>query len=133
MPILCILYVLSEAGLLWLKRSGKTAADADRGSLALLWVVILVSVFAAFTLAHALPQLILGAGRRLPGRRRGGVRGRHHCCAGTPYSSLGRFFTVNVAIAADHQLVEAGPYWLRAPPVVHGRAARVSRTGTMPR
>jgi protein-S-isoprenylcysteine O-methyltransferase len=30
--------------------------------------------------------------------------------------SLGRFFTVNVAIAADHQLVDAGLYrWVRHP------------------
>jgi protein-S-isoprenylcysteine O-methyltransferase len=30
--------------------------------------------------------------------------------------SLGRFFTVNVAIVSDHRLVEAGPYrWLRHP------------------
>lgn len=31
-------------------------------------------------------------------------------CAGTPYFYLGRLFTVNVAIAADHTLIDSGPY-----------------------
>jgi protein-S-isoprenylcysteine O-methyltransferase len=108
-PILGFLYALSEAGLLWLKRSGKGAADADRGSLALIWVVILASVFAAFALARAVPQLTLGpagicraAGGALFAA---GIIVRWYAIL-----ALGRFFTVNVAIAADHRLVEAGPY-----------------------
>ena len=115
LPILCISYVLSEAGLLWLKRSGKAAADADRGSLFLIWLVISVSMAAAFTCANALPQLTLapvGIGRLagLAGFLIGVVL---RWCA---ILSLGRFFTVNVAIVSDHRLVEAGPYrWLRHP------------------
>ncbi len=115
LPILCFLYALSEAGLLWLKRSGKKTADADRGSLSLMWVVISVSMAAAFSCANALPQLALGAAGswRLAGVvvfvAGVGVRWYAILC-------LGRFFTVNVAIATDHQLIEAGPYrWLRHP------------------
>jgi protein-S-isoprenylcysteine O-methyltransferase len=115
LPLLCVLYVLSEAGLLWLKRSGKTSADADRGSLLLIWIVISASMAAAFSCANALPQLALGpvgicrsVGLAL---FLAGIAVRW--CA---ILALGRFFTVNVAIAADHQLVEAGPYrWLRHP------------------
>ena len=115
LPILCVLYVLSEAGLVWLKRSGKTAADADRGSLPLIWLVISVSMAAAFGCANALPQLALGpAGIWRPAGLVvfvAGVVVRWYAIL-----SLGRFFTVNVAIAADHQLVKAGPYrWSRHP------------------
>jgi protein-S-isoprenylcysteine O-methyltransferase len=109
LPALCLLYVLSEAGLLWLKRSGKAAADADRGSLPLIWLVISLSMAAAFSCANALPQLALGASAIL--RPAGlavfaaGIIVRWYAIL-----SLGRFFTVNVAIASDHQLVETGPY-----------------------
>jgi protein-S-isoprenylcysteine O-methyltransferase len=113
--ILGVLYALSEAGLLWRKRSGKAAADADRGSLPLIWVVIGVSVGAAFTCANALPQLRLGpAGIWRP-------VGVAVFAAGAVVRwyailSLGRLFTVNVAIASDHRLVETGPYrWVRHP------------------
>jgi protein-S-isoprenylcysteine O-methyltransferase len=113
--ILSLLYALSEAGLLWLKRSGKAAADADRGSLRTIWLVIGLAVGAAFTCANVLPQLALGP----PGIWRpagvavfaAGILVRWYAIL-----SLGRFFTVNVAIASDHQLVEAGPYrWVRHP------------------
>jgi len=115
LPILCVLYVASEAGLLWLKRSGRAAADADRGSLSLIWIVISVSMAAAFTLANALRQLALGpTGIWRPAGVAvfaAGIVLRWYAIL-----SLGRFFTVNVAIASDHQLVEAGPYrWVRHP------------------
>jgi protein-S-isoprenylcysteine O-methyltransferase len=118
-PILAVLYGLSEAGLLALKRSGNAAADADRGSLALIWVVILASMFAAFTLARALPELTPGPA----GIYR--LAGTMVFAAGTivrwyAIFALGRFFTVNVAIAADHRLVEAGPYRLLRHPSYTG-------------
>ena len=40
---------------------------------------------------------------------------------------LGRFFTVNVAIAEDHQLITTGPYRLRAPPLLHRHAPHFPR------
>ena len=116
-PILGFLYALSEAGLLWLKRSGKGAADADRGSLALIWVVILASVLAALTLA--LPQLTLGPAGicRAAGAAvfAAGIIVRWYAIL-----ALGRFFTVNVAIASDHRVVEAGPYRLLRHPSYAG-------------
>jgi protein-S-isoprenylcysteine O-methyltransferase len=114
-PQLGVLYTLSELGLLWLKRSGTTAADADRGSLSLIWLVIGLSVGASFVCANALPRLVLGAAALW---RPAGVA---VFAAGIALRwlailSLGRFFTVNVAIASDHQLVERGPYrWVRHP------------------
>jgi protein-S-isoprenylcysteine O-methyltransferase Ste14 len=109
LPVLCVLYVESEAGLLWLKRSGKAAADADRGSLALIWVVISAAMAAAFILANAFRQFALepaalwrSAGLALFAA---GILLRWYAIV-----TLGRFFTVNVAIASDHRIVEAGPY-----------------------
>jgi protein-S-isoprenylcysteine O-methyltransferase len=118
-PVLGVLYMLSEAGLLWFKRSGKAAADADRGSLRLIWVVIPASVCVAFVLAHALPQLTLGPVRICAGVGvvvfAAGIVLRWYAIV-----SLGRFFTVNVAIAADHRIVEAGPYRLLRHPSYTG-------------
>ena len=116
-PILGFLYALSEAGLLWLRRSGKAAADADRGSLPLIWVVILASVLAAFTLAQ--PRLSLGP----PGICR--AAGAAVFAAGIivrwyAILVLGRFFTVNVAIASDHRLIDTGPYRLLRHPSYTG-------------
>lgn len=117
-PVLGILYALSEAGLLWLRRSGKAAADADRGSLPLIWVVIFVSVCAAFTLAPALPQLAIGPTGA--SRAAGALVFAAGIMRWYAILALGRFFTVNVAIASDHRLVEAGPYRLLRHPSYTG-------------
>ena len=114
-PVLGILFALSEAGLVWHKRSGKAAADADRGSLRVIWLVIALSVTAAFVCVNVLPQFTLGPARFW---RPAGVA---VFAVGTVLRwyailSLGRFFTVNVAIAADHRIVESGLYrWVRHP------------------
>jgi protein-S-isoprenylcysteine O-methyltransferase len=109
--ILGALYVLSEMGLSILKRAhSETSRLADRGSLLLIWIVITCSVYLAFSLSVALPNLSLGA---LIGPARvlgallflGGLAIRWYAIM-----YLGRFFTVNVAIAADHELIDGGPY-----------------------
>jgi protein-S-isoprenylcysteine O-methyltransferase len=118
-PVLGVLYALSEAGLALFKRSGKSAADADKGSLGLIWTVILASACAAFVLQQALPRLDFAPARRA-------------AAAGVPIFAagialrwyaivhLGRFFTVNVAIAADHRLIDNGPYRLLRHPSYTG-------------
>ena len=108
-PILGSLFTLSEAGLAWLKRSGTAAADADRGSLRAIWIVIALSVGAAFVCANVLPQLALGP--RAIWRPAGvAVFADGTLLRWYAILSLGRFFTVNVAIAADHELIDAGIY-----------------------
>jgi protein-S-isoprenylcysteine O-methyltransferase len=91
------------------KRSGAGAADADKRSLRLLWITILASVAVAVVAARGLPQFnsLWLVGLYVPGL----------CifAAGLVlrwYSILwlGRYFTVNVAIAADHRVVDTGPY-----------------------
>jgi protein-S-isoprenylcysteine O-methyltransferase len=107
---LAAVYVLSEIGLSVTRRAGSgTAQLADRGSLALLWIVISVSSYLAFSMGAkaALGMGILAA----PGRALGillfiaGLAIRWYAIM-----YLGRFFTVNVAIASDHQLIDGGPY-----------------------
>ena len=91
------------------KRSKSRATGKDRSTLPLLWLVIGASIWAGFFLRAALPQgrlphpqilyasgvilLVLGLIVRL-----------------VAIIHLGRFFTVNVAIAQDHQLITTGPY-----------------------
>ena len=103
------IFGLSEFGLLLWKRSGGNARSADSGSLGMLWVVILACLGLATLVAIYLPQ---GYSETLYHLR---AVGGALCIGGLAlrwYSIfyLGRFFTVNVAIASDHQVVESGPY-----------------------
>ena len=89
-------------------RSG-SAALKDSNTTRVLWLVIVPSVFLAYQFQFGLPQagwppqqwiLVLGIAMMAVG------------LAIRWYSIiyLGRFFTVNVAIAQDHQLIDTGPY-----------------------
>jgi protein-S-isoprenylcysteine O-methyltransferase len=115
--LLGTLYAASEIGLSIFKRakSGDTKNE-DRGSLILLWIVIAVSIAVAFQAAFSLPAANLGA-LKAPARYAGivcyvvGLTLRWYSIV-----ILGKFFTVNVAIAADHRLIDTGPYrYLRHP------------------
>jgi protein-S-isoprenylcysteine O-methyltransferase len=104
-----VLYGFSELGLTVFKRAGKGAANADRGSLSLLWIVILASIYLSVTLARALTQFSFGPRPIVE------IIGVAVFAAGISLRwyaiiVLGRFFTVNVAIAQDHRLIEEGPY-----------------------
>ncbi len=103
------LYCLSEIALQVLRRAKAGGRAADRGSLRVLWITITVSMWLAFAIQATLPQARwpwqgwvndLGIAVTL-----GGLVLRWYSII-----YLGRFFTVNVAIAADHQLIEGGPY-----------------------
>lgn len=102
--------MLSELGLALTKRAKSAETrDADRGSLRLLWIVILASVILAFSLPHSLPAAHMGADAALR------VLGVVVFAAGLTirwYSifRLGRFFTVDVAIGTNHLLIDTGPY-----------------------
>jgi protein-S-isoprenylcysteine O-methyltransferase len=111
-----VLYLLSEMGLAVFKRAkAGEASIADQGSLRLLWMVIVSCVFAAYGLALWLPELrtalqapFIDAGIVVFAA---GIALRWYSIV-----YLGRFFTVNVAIAADHELIDTGPYrYIRHP------------------
>jgi protein-S-isoprenylcysteine O-methyltransferase len=106
-----VIYGISEFGLSLRRRAvSGDARLADKGSLGLLWTVIGLSVFLAYNMYFAAPAASFGDAARAT------------CYAGIAiyviglsfrwYAIvyLGRFFTVNVAIAADHQLIDRGPY-----------------------
>jgi protein-S-isoprenylcysteine O-methyltransferase len=108
--ILGAVYVMSEFGLSVFKRarSGESRV-ADQGSLPMIWLVVGLSMFSAFSLNYAVPQLEF----RSPAAAAFG--GTALFVAGLAIRwyaiiYLGRFFTVNVAIARDHELIEDGPY-----------------------
>jgi protein-S-isoprenylcysteine O-methyltransferase len=107
--ILGPIFGLSELAISLYKRSGKGSTGADKGSLRMLWLVILASLAAgiyASKNAHAFGfsehTIINPIGMLL-----------FFCGLGLRWASivhLGRFFTVDVAIADDHRVIDTGPY-----------------------
>jgi protein-S-isoprenylcysteine O-methyltransferase len=101
--------VVSEFALMLAKRSKSRAAGKDRSTLPLLWLVIGASIWAGFYLRASFPQ------GQLPHRLIAYLIGLSLFVLGlivrwVAIIHLGRFFTVNVAIAQDHQLITTGPY-----------------------
>lgn len=113
--LIVLLYGAGEALLTANHRAGHQTQKADQGSLVLLWLVIPGAILLAlltgrllafadlpfFRSHHEIGIAIMLAGIML----------RVHAVV-----HLGRFFTVNVAIAQDHTLIDTGPYrWIRHP------------------
>jgi protein-S-isoprenylcysteine O-methyltransferase len=105
------IYVISEIGLGIVKRARSSESRlADQGSLALIWIVVSCSMSLAFSLKYSAPQYDLRSATGVAA-----ALGTALFIAGLAIRwyaiiYLGRFFTVNVAIASDHKLVEGGPY-----------------------
>ena len=105
------IYGLSEVCLALTRRSRGRGVSRDRHSLALLWGVILVSVGLSIVATDWFPEAAL------PNRRGLYLIGLGLFLCGVIlrwYSIwyLGRYFTVDVAIAKEHRLINAGPYRL---------------------
>jgi protein-S-isoprenylcysteine O-methyltransferase len=118
--LLGLIYVLSELGLAFKKRAKvEAASDVDQGSLGLLWLVIVVGVTLAFNLVYLLPRAAIPAA---PALRWLGIALFAAGLAIRWYAiiHLGRFFTVNVSIAADHRLIDTGPYRIVRHPAYTG-------------
>lgn len=105
--VLGAVFGISELGLSLFKRSKGDASSKDRSSLALIWTVIGVALFFAFGLSRQGPPLPAGQVLYPVGvaLTLGGIALRWFAILW-----LGRWFTVNVAIAADQPLVDTGPY-----------------------
>ena len=109
--IIALFWGVSELLLTCLKRSKSNAVSKDRHSLRLIWLVDVTAVALSITAAYALREC------KLPWSQIGLEIGCSLFVAGLAlrwYSVkyLGRFFTTNVAIAADHSVVDSGPYRL---------------------
>lgn len=114
--VLIWLFPVSEVALLVFRRSwGLGASSRDRGSMALIWGVTGAGLVGAILLA---PLQAAPLPWRAPVRdglaavaMAGGMVLRW-----SAIRTLGRFFTVDVAIHADHRVVHTGPYaWVRHP------------------
>lgn len=108
---------VSEALISLSRRAKGNTNRKDAGSLALFWTAIPVAMFLAYAAAVSLPH----APWQLPWQPQLALIGDILVIAGLLFRwysiiYLGRWFTVNVAIAADQPLIDNGPYrYLRHP------------------
>lgn len=105
-----ILLGVSEFALAIFRRSRSKSASKDRGSFAALWIVIGLSIYVALWWAMSGRTVMANYEAVYP-------VGVVLFVAGMGLRwwailHLGRWFTVNVAIAADHRVVDDGPYRL---------------------
>ncbi|MFL6518982.1 MAG: methyltransferase family protein [Chthoniobacterales bacterium] len=122
-PMLGLVYFASEVLLTLTRRSrSKTGTKQDKSTLGMIWVVIGLSIAAgafvarsAFLRDHGLWMFELPRGQAV------NVAAVALFAAGLilrwwAIVTLGRFFTVDVTIERDHELVERGPFrWVRHP------------------
>ena len=105
-----LIYLVSEILLTLTRRSrSKTGTKQDRSTLGIIWLVIAVSVMAGVFVAQNFRAAALPHGRMLASA------GVVLFVAGLilrwwAIITLGRFFTVDVTIEKDHELVERGPF-----------------------
>jgi len=105
-----LVYLISELLLTVTRRSRScTGTKQDRSTLGMIWLVIAVSITAGIFVAQNFPA---GA---LPHARMFASVGVVLFVAGLilrwwAIITLGRFFTVDVTIEKDHELVERGPF-----------------------
>jgi len=109
--LLGLAYGISEAGLVFLKRSRDDSVDADDATLRILWITIVLAVTLGILASTWVPGAVIGGGAAWLAFYGGctlfglGLALRWYCIA-----YLGRFFTVNVAIHSRHEIIDTGPY-----------------------
>lgn len=107
-----LVYLASEVLLTATRRSrSRTGTKQDRSTLRMLWLVIIVSIAAGLYVAFHWPVAMVAHGRAVA------HAGVVLFIAGLVLRwwaivTLGRFFTVDVTIEKDHELVERGPFRL---------------------
>jgi protein-S-isoprenylcysteine O-methyltransferase len=107
-----LVYLISEVLLTVTRRSrSRTGTKQDRSTLGVLWIVIMVSIAAGVFVAMNFPAAVLPQGQLFA------YVGVVLFVAGLllrwwAIITLGRFFTVDVTIEKDHELVERGPFRL---------------------
>ena len=113
--VLTAIYGLSELYLALTGRSRMQAISRDRRSLMLLWTIIIVSLWLGMQMVWLFPSAtvrylhefyLVGFLLFL-----GGLIWRWYSIG-----YLGRYFTVDVSISAEHKLIDSGPYrYIRHP------------------
>jgi protein-S-isoprenylcysteine O-methyltransferase Ste14 len=105
-----LIYLVSEVLLTITRRSkSRTGTKEDRSTLRVLWIVIMVSITAGVFVAMNWRAAALPHGRLFE------IAGAVLFALGLLFRwwaivTLGRFFTVDVTIEKDHELVERGPF-----------------------
>jgi len=105
-----LVYLISELLLTVTRRShSRTGQKQDRSTLGMIWLVIAVSIMASVFVAQNFPAAALPHGPMFA------FAGVVLFVAGLllrwwAIITLGRFFTVDVTIEKDHELVERGPF-----------------------
>ena len=105
-----LIFLFSEILLTLTRRSrSKTGTKQDRSTLGIIWLVIAISITAGVFVAQNFQAAALPHGRMLASA------GVMLFVAGLMLRwwaiiTLGRFFTVDVTIEKDHELVERGPF-----------------------
>jgi protein-S-isoprenylcysteine O-methyltransferase len=108
--VLGLVYLISELLLTATRRSrSRTGTKQDRSTLRVVWLVIIASVAAGIYVAKHWPAAAL------PHERSFALAGVVLFVVGLllrwwAIVTLGRFFTVDVTIEKDHELVERGPF-----------------------
>ena len=105
-----LVYLISELLLTVTRRSrSRTGTKQDRSTLRVLWMVIMASVAAGVYVAFHCPEAALPQGRIFAFA---GVVlfGAGLLLRWWAIITLGRFFTVDVAIEKDHELVDRAPF-----------------------
>ena len=126
LPTPPMLLTFMLAGELWLMRSRlskDTSREADRGSLRLLLIVIGASVGLAWQAKRTFPQANFDVLFNLAPAVLTGVHWMGLviffagiCLRWYSMAHLGRLFTFDVAVAADHRVIDSGPYhYIRHP------------------
>jgi len=108
--LLGVTYLISELLLTVTRRSrSRTGTKQDRSTLLVVWLVIMVSVAAGIFVTKSLPSATI------PHYRSFMFSGVALFVTGLllrwwAIVTLGRFFTVDVTIELDHQLIDRGPF-----------------------
>jgi protein-S-isoprenylcysteine O-methyltransferase len=117
--IIAIVFLAFEATISLTRRPLPNAAGKDRGTFQLIWIAITLAIVLGVYAGIAVPAA------RLPDADAMYPYGLALFVFGAAFRAwsiwtLGRFFTVQVAIASDHKLIENGPYRLLRHPSYTG-------------
>lgn len=110
LTIVIALFPISEVALAVIKRSrSRSAQSEDRGSMRLLWLTIFLGVALAFVAARV-PATRMAISPSVVSLVALVLMGSGLVVRWTAILTLGRLFTVDVAIHSDHEVVQTGLY-----------------------